>query len=364
MKIISSVIILLVIITSQFAFGQSRAKKIDSISQAIHNKNPEVGISIGFIDNGKEYFFNYGKISRKSKLDVDENTIYEIGSVTKLLTANLLAQAQGEGKLKIDDFIDNYLPEEYILSEKIKGKLKILDLASHQSGLPDFDFKNLMELNPNQPLDISKETVHSIINDSTELLDYGNYRYSTISYVLMGMILENIYAKDFDRLVKEKILVPSQMENTLTTDYNVKNKVIGYDINGAEQEYFNWNSLSAPAGLLKSNTSDMTKFLKKLLSNEGKISKATTITENTFYKNTQREIGFGQQIEQNGDDTFFYKTGDTFSGSSILAYDKKSNWGIIILINQHNSDLIRDLINTNYEQALGEKSFANTVYKR
>ena len=71
-----------------------------------------------------------------------------------------------EGKLKIDNFIDNYLPKEYILSEKIKGKLKISDLASHQSGLPDFDFGKLIELNPKQPLDIRKEAIHSIINDS------------------------------------------------------------------------------------------------------------------------------------------------------------------------------------------------------
>lgn len=355
MKIISNLIILLFIV--QFAFGQSRAKKVDSISQAIHNKNPEVAISIGFIDNGKKYFFNYGKISRKSNLDVNENTIYEIGSITKLFTANLIAQAQEEGKLKIDDFIDDYLPSEYNLPEKIKGKIKISDLASHQSGLPDFDLKKLMELRPNQPLDINKETIHSIINDSTELLDYGNYRYSNISYVLMGLIVEKVYAKDFEKLLKEKILVPIQMTNTFTTDFKVKNRVTGYDINGVEQEYFNWNSLTAPAGLLKSNISDMTKLLKVLLSNEGQISKATAITENTFYKNTQREVGLGQEIARSGDDTFFYKTGDTFSGSSILAYDKKSDWGIIILINQHNSDLIRDLINTNYEQVLEKKSF-------
>jgi len=350
MKIIFSVIILL--ISGQLAFGQSREKKIDSICQAIHSKNPEVAISIGFIDNGKECFLNYGKISRESKLKVDKNTIFEIGSITKLFTANLVVQAQDEGKLKIDDFIDNHLPKEYILSEKIKGKLKISDLASHQSGLPDFDFGKLIELNPKQPLDISKEAIHSIINDSTELSDYGNYRYSNISYVLMGIMLENIYLKSFDKLVKEKILIPSKMNNTLTTNFSIKNKVVGHDINGVQQDYFLWNSLFAPAGLLKSNTSDMSKLLKTLLSNKGKIGKATAITEKTFYKNTQMEIGFGQEIERNGDDTFFYKAGDTFSCSSIFAYDKKSNWGIAILINHKNSDLIRELINTIYEEAL------------
>ncbi len=350
MKIIISLLIL--VLTSQFTIGQSRAEKVDSISKIIHNKNPEVAISIGFIDNGKEYFFNYGKVSRESNLKVNENTIYEIGSITKLLTANLIAQAQKEGKLKIDNYIDGYLPNDYKLSERIKQKIKISDLASHQSGIPDFDFKKLMELKPKQPLDINKETLHSIINDSTALSNYGNYRYSNISYALMGIILEKVYDKEFEKILKEKILFPAQMTNTYTTKFNVENRVTGYDMNGVQQEYFNWNSITAPAGLLKSNTSDMSKLLKILLANKGQISKATEITENTFYKNTQREVGLGQEIERSGDDTFFYKTGDTFSSSSILAYDKKSNWGIIILINQHNSDLIRDLINTTYEQVL------------
>ncbi|WP_373056208.1 serine hydrolase domain-containing protein [Zunongwangia sp. H14] len=325
---------------------------MDSVSKGIHNKHPEVAISIGFIDNGKEYFFNYGKISRKSNSAVNKNTIYEIGSVTKVFTANLIAQAQLEEKLNVDDFIDSYLPEEYQLPERIQNKIKISDLASHQSGLPDFDFKELMQLRPKQPLDINKETLHSIINDSTVLADYGNYRYSNISYTLLGIILEKVYSKDFEKILKEKILVPAKMGNTLTTNFDTENKVTGYDINGVQQEFFNWNPLTAPAGLVKSNTGDMSKFLKILLADQSPISQATVITEKTFYKNTQREVALGQEIERNGEDTFFYKTGDTFSGSSILAYDKKNEWGIIILINQHNSDLIRDIINTNYEEVL------------
>ncbi|MCX7547507.1 serine hydrolase [Xanthomarina sp. F1114] len=353
MKIIFSLSILL--ISGQLAFAQQRAKKVDSIIQTIHNKYPHVAVSIGFIDNGKEHFFNYGSISQNNKVEVNKNTIFEIGSITKLLTANLMAQAQDEGKLNINDFIDDYIPSEYILSEEIKNKIKISDLASHQSGLPDFDITKLIELNPKQPLDINKETIHSLINDSTKLLDYGNYRYSNINFVLMGMILEHVYAQDFDRLIKEKILIPAQMTQTLTTNFNVKNKVVGYDMNGVEQAYFFWNPLIAPAGLLKSNASDMAKFLKALLLIDGKIFKATAITEETFFKNTRREIGFGQQIERNGDNTFFYKTGDTFSCSSILAYSKKSDWGIIILINEHNADLIRELFNAIYEHALEEK---------
>lgn len=345
-------LLFILLIVYQFTFGQSRAEKVELISKEIHNKYPKVAISIGFIDSGKQYFFNYGKISRDSEFDVDENTIYEIGSITKLFTANLIVQAQDEGRLKIDDFIDDYLPKDYKLSNEVKGKLKISDLASHQSGLPDLDFKKLMEINPKQPLDITKESICSVFNDSTKLVDYGCYRYSNLSYVLMGLILENIYHKNYWTLVKEKILVPTQMNNTFTTAENVKNKVIGYDINGNEQDYFKWNTLSAPAGLLKSNTSDMTKLLNVLLYGNGEISKTITVIEKTFFKNTRSEICFGQEVERNGNDFFFYKTGDTFACSSVIAYDKKTDWGIIIIINQHNSNLIRDLILTNYEKAL------------
>ncbi|MBF4517766.1 beta-lactamase family protein [Flavobacterium sp. ANB] len=356
MKIITSVLILL--LSSQFISGQSAVKKIDSICQSISNKNPEIGISIGFVENGKEYFFNYGKISRESNLKADQNTIYEIGSITKFFTANLIVQANNEGKLKIDDFIDDYLPKEYVLSKEIKGKLKISDLASHQSGLPDLDIKKQMELNPKQPLDIGKEAIHSLINENTKLIDYGNYRYSNINFILMGIILEKAYGKDFETLLKEKILVPVKMENTLTTSFDVKNKVTGYDYKGVQQDFFNWNSFVAPAGLLKSNTSDLTKFLKTLLSNKGEISKATILAENTFYKNTQREIGLGLQMERTDKDVYFYKTGNTMACASILAYDKKSNWGIVILLNHNNSGLIADFININYDEVLKKKSFS------
>lgn len=353
MKIINSILIL--VLTTQFALAQSRATKVDSICKAIALKNPDVVMSIGFVDNGKEYFFNYGKISRESNTAVDENTVYEIGSVTKLLTGNVIAQAAKEGKLKTDDFIDNYLPKEYKLSEEIKGKIRISDLASHQSGLPDFDFKELIESNPKQPLDIDIEKVHELLNENTTLKDYGEYRYSNINFVIMGMILEKVYHKNYDTILREKILIPLKMNQTFTTDYTVKNKIVGYDLEGVEQDFLNWNSIVASAGLIKSNTVDMSKFLKALLSKKGKIAKATTITEQTYYKTEDREMAFGQQIERNGKDSFFYKTGNTLACSAILAYDKNTNWGIIILLNQSNSKLIAELINSCFEQVLVEK---------
>lgn len=361
MKVTTSIFTLLLI--SQITFAQTAAKKIDSIFRSIATYNPEIAMSVGFVENGNTTFFNYGKISKESTQVVNENTIYEIGSITKLLTGNLVAQAHNEGKLKIDDFIDDYVPKEYVLSNEIKGKIKISDLASHQSGLPNFDFRKLMEINPKQPLDITKESVHALINENTKLIDYGSYRYSNISYTLMGMILEKVYSKSFEDILKEKMLLPLKMENTLTSNFNVKNKVTGYEFNGVPQDFFNWNYLIAPAGLVKSNTSDLTKLLKTILSNTGEISKATAIAETTFFKNTEREIGFGQQMERVADDVYFYKTGNTMGCATIFAYDKKSNWGMVILLNHNSPQLIGELMDANYEQVFKKKAVSNNTKK-
>ena len=249
MKPITSLIFAL--ISGSFAFGQSRAQLIDSICTAIHSQHPELGMSIAFVDHKKDYFFNYGTISRKSTSKVDEKTIYPIGSLTKLFTANLIVQAQNEGKLNIEDYIDDYLPNDFILSKDIQKKIKISDLASHQSGLPNFNFNELMEIHPKQPLNINLETMHSIVNDSTVLSDYGNYRYSNVGYVLLGMILKDIYAKDFASLITEKIFEPIQMDLTLTSDFAVQNRVLGYDPNGAEQILWDWERPIRPSGLIK-----------------------------------------------------------------------------------------------------------------
>lgn len=354
MKAITKALLLLV--ASSTTYAQSSAKELEKIWQNIAAKNPQVAISIGFVENGKENYFNYGTLSKNSKQPVDQNTTYEVGSVTKLLTANIIAQAENEGKLKVDDFIDNYLPKEYVLSEAIKSKIKISDLASHQSGLPDFDFKKLLQQNAKQPLDLDSQALHQILNDSTKLIDYGNYRYSNSGFIILGKILEKVYGKDYNTIVREKILTPAKMQNTFTTDFKVKNSVTGYDSEGLEKEFLNWNTLTAPAGLLKSKTSDMIKLVNLLLDKKGTITNATTAAETTYFKNTSKEIGLGLEMERSATDLFFYKTGNTLGCSSIIAYDRKTNWGMIILTNTNSSKIFAELINTAYDNVLSKKA--------
>lgn len=140
------------LLLSNFCFGQDISKKIDSIIKDSYKKNHEVGISVGFIKNNEEHFTAYGNLSAENQVKINKKSIFEIASITKILTSNLIAQAVIDNKIKTDDYIDRFLPKAYVLHENLKNKIKISDLASHQSGLPDIDFAKLISLNPQQPV--------------------------------------------------------------------------------------------------------------------------------------------------------------------------------------------------------------------
>ncbi len=342
----------LLLFVSNFSFGQDFSKKIDSIIKANYQKNPDVGISVGFISNNQEFYTSYGKLSKESKIGIDKNSIFEIASITKILTSNLIAQAVIEKKLKLGDYIDSYLPKEYVLQKNLQNKIKISDLASHQSGLPDIDFAKLIELNPQQPVsNVTEQSLATMINNCTDLIDYGKYRYSTISYTLLGQILEKAYGRSYDEIIREKILKPAKMNQTLTKDFDVKNKTTGYNPDGGAQEFFTWN-VTAPAGLIKSNTSDMVKYLKSLLTNGNSISEAGLLTEKIYYKDEKREMGLGLNIDTDEKNTIYLKSGDSMGQSSIICYNRTKNWGIIILLNQRNSKMRQNLLNDIYETVL------------
>ncbi|WP_426483778.1 serine hydrolase domain-containing protein [Flavobacterium sp. 2] len=340
------------LLISNFSFGQDLSKRIDSIIKDNYQKNPKVGISVGFIKNDDEYFTAYGNLNSESQIQINKNSLFEIASITKILTSNLIAQAVIENKIKVDDYIDNYLPKEYVLQKNLQNKIKISDLASHQSGLPDIDFGKLIELNPQQPVsNVTEKTLADIINNCSELKDYGKYRYSTIGYTLLGQILEKVYNKNYDQIIREKIILPLKMKNTFTEDFNVKNITTAHNPEGGIQEFFKWN-VTAPAGLIKSNAADMVTYLKAVLNSKTSIGKAAIITEKIFYKNQKREMGLGTNIVTDDKNTIYMKSGDSMGQSSIICYNRTKNWGIIILLDQRNSKMRQDLLNTIYDTVL------------
>ncbi|GAA5022545.1 hypothetical protein GCM10011506_00690 [Marivirga lumbricoides] len=335
-----------------FIFAQSITQRIDSAVNSFHEANPEVSISVGFLQNGEEFYTAYGHLSREDKTKINKHTVFEIASITKIMTGNLIAQAALEGRLKVDDYIDDYLPAAYQLDDNIQGKITIADLASHQSGLPDVDFSALIEKDAQQPTAIvDEELLVSMINSCDTLKNYGSYRYSTVGYTLIGQILEKLYETTYAQLIREKITKPLNMTRTYTTEFDVDNVATGYNGEGGEQELFNWN-IVGPAGLVKSTTADMMKYMNALLGENSTLAKAALLTEIPYFKEENEAIGLGTKIIRDSGNTVYLKSGDSMGQSSMLCYNRAANWGILIFINQNNSKMRNDMLNTLYESIL------------
>src|SRR3546814_2723339 len=88
------------------------------------------GMSVAITHNGERHYFNYGVASRDTKQAVTDQTLFEIGSVSKTFTATLGAYAQAQGKLTLSDTAGRFAPE---LSGSALQGISLLNLATHNS---------------------------------------------------------------------------------------------------------------------------------------------------------------------------------------------------------------------------------------
>ena len=108
-------------------------------------------MSIGVLKDGQTYTYGYGATQKKNGVLPDANTIFEIGSVSKTFTAQLLAYYVNSGKISLTDPITKYLPDSVAANPELQ-KIKVVNLSNHTSGLvrlpENILSKNMDAVNP------------------------------------------------------------------------------------------------------------------------------------------------------------------------------------------------------------------------
>lgn len=91
------------------------------------------GMSVAISVDGEHFIYHYGVQSKQTQVPVSNNTLYEIGSLSKTFTATLAAYAQGQGKLDFAQTVSHYLPE---LKNSVFDKVTVMNLATHTWLIP------------------------------------------------------------------------------------------------------------------------------------------------------------------------------------------------------------------------------------
>ncbi|MGZ3900476.1 MAG: serine hydrolase domain-containing protein [Bacteroidia bacterium] len=324
------------------AYGTDNKKlnKQDSLIDRLvidYMQSPQnCGLSIGIYNNGKEYFYNCGETKRATKVLPTSSTIYEIGSVTKVFCGILLANAIAEKKVKATDDIRLYLPQGKYKNLATKDNyIQLIQLANHTSGLPRLP-ANIDTEEGYDPFNPYKHYTKDMTLKYLETISLATEpgtvcEYSNLGMGLLGIILENIYNKSFEDLVKEKICKPLGMHNTginLTKEQEAL-FAPGYNSNGNETPHWELPGLPA-AGAIRSTMKNMLLFAEKNLDEKDEALKLSH--QSTFNEGSNVAMAW-QILKTKAGNTLIWHNGATYGSSSFVGFLKEKNCAVVVLSN-------------------------------
>lgn len=209
----------------QFAAAQFNSQRLDEYFDILE-QNDKFNGTVALADNGKIIYqraVGYSDYDTGKKNDL--NTVFRVGSVSKTFTATLILKAMEEGKLNLDDKLAKWFP-----GVPNAEKISIADLGTHRSGIHNFTSDPDYFTYHYQPK-TGAELVEIISGYDSDFEPGSRSEYSNSNYVLLSLILENVYGKSFAELLKEKITQPLGLENTS----------VGGKIDPSKNQASSWN---------------------------------------------------------------------------------------------------------------------------
>ena len=241
------------------------------------------GLSAALFQNDSTYYFNYGYSKIESKVEISNDTRFQLGSVGKLMTAIAVLKLVEEGKLELKDDITKYLGELGLDFGFKDNPLTLHCLLTHSCGFNDVNIGYLARDSQSiLPLEeYVKQSNPGLFQPPGTDIVYSNY-----SYALAGLIIERVTRVKFADYISGNIFQPLGMSNSSL------NFPIGYekDSNYADGYRKTDNGFvelqlyprhAVPAGSLVSTTKDMGKFVKALLNQDSKL--LSVASWNLFY---------------------------------------------------------------------------------
>lgn len=335
-------ILLFILFLSLGSSGQSRSTLPDDVVKSI-DKRIEQGfntsIVVGVLDKDGSHYFNFGTKTNKGAA-VNEHTIYEIGSVSKVFTAILLAQQASDGKLKVEDLIKNYLPATVKVPTRGTTEITFGHLSDHTSALPRLP-SNMTPVNPANPYaDYTVDQMYSFLSGYELTRDVGaEYEYSNLAQGLLGYILSLNAGVSYETLLTKTITSPLGMKETkITLDERMKkNLAIGHDA-GVEVENWDLPTL-AGAGAIRSSTHDMLKFLAANLSfTKTSLQPALKKTHEVRHnKAGTMRVGLGWHIAKGKNGDVIWHNGGTGGYRAFVGFVNETGTGVVVLTNSTES---------------------------
>ena len=309
------------------------AADVDALVQKVIDakKIPAAGVSI--VRDGKVVLAKgYGAAGVETGTPANENTAFQIASVTKQFTAAGILLLVEEGKLKLDDTLGKYVPE---VPAKWSG-ITIRQLLNQVSGIPNYTAGGKLVSDKVY----TKAEILGLVKDLPPDFEPGTkWAYSNTNYFLLGMVIEKVSGKSYPEFMRERIFKPLGMTSTTvnTSGLKIKNAAVGYELASGSWQKAELDDPSQPfaAGAIVSTPADMAKWAVAV--SEGSLLKKTSWDEafasGKLTDGKPTNYGFGWQIGKIGETGYFGHSGGIGGFSSYHVRFPADNLNVVVLVN-------------------------------
>ncbi|MFD2445344.1 serine hydrolase domain-containing protein [Bacillus sp. CGMCC 1.16607] len=360
-RVLVSLIIFLVPVLTQRVYAndnQLSQVKLEKVEAYVKEQYEKAGIP------GGSYAIVYqdqiiavkgiGYSDLKLKKKASSETIYSIASVTKPFTATAILQLMEQGKLKIDDPVQKYLPW-FSYKDKEKSKsVTIKHLLTHSAGINRFDADGSMFKNEKVNRNSLEDSIRSL--KTVKMTDSPGVKgqYCNTCFNILGLIIEKVSGESYYDYMKNHVFQPLNLQHTVY-GHNLKNQT-NWDIAKEYSWFFGFRNnrllnfetfgkSQDPEGGIYTNAEDLASYVQSMLGH-GKTQILDPSTLNRSFEGvvTSEEEDWeytygGFTVGKIANETALYKGGDAIGSGASILFLPEQELGVALISGESNSEV-------------------------
>ena len=270
-------------------FSKEKKDALDAYFTLLEKHDKMMG-AFSFSQDGKMIYERYlGKADVTSDSNIDAESKFRIGSISKTFTTVLIFQLIEAGKLNLDDKLSKFFP-----SVPQSEKISISNLLNHRSGIFNFTDAPSYMMTNTKPTTREKSLKQIISFERAFPVD-SKADYSNSNYLLLSWIIEDLYSKSYAEVLNEKIVKVIALNHT---KYGGKIDLKNNEVNSYYMDDGDWTlapetDMSVPlgAGAIISTVNDLNHFFNQLF-------KGNLINESSLASMSEMIDGYGRGLFQ------------------------------------------------------------------
>ncbi len=323
----------------------SDAEITQMLSVRVDLQKGATGIVVGIAQPGGNRIVAYGTRGLTDKTLVNGDTVYDVGSITKVFTALLLADMVQRHEVTLDEPVQKLLPADRVTVPTYQSRqITLADLATHTAGLPLRPANLPSKDSVNPYAGYTEDELYAFLSSFQLKQEPGSsYEYSNVGYGLLGLALADRAKTDYADLVTKRITAPLDMSDTriVPTDGMRSHEALPYDANLKPVPHEDEGVLVA-AGSYRSTANDLLKFLDAVLGFEKfplklamddmtRVRRPGGMQPSTF-------IALAWNVYDDGGREIIYKNGSVNGYRAFMGYDSRARLGVVALANAQTSE--------------------------